>query len=204
MKDSFSFILISILQRCAFRKSPSSVRIVEKCELANICCHHLVPANDWGQQGQETDANDVFFNFARMQAAESHTYALCNYLVKQPQMKTYLIFYFLFHTEPTGLLQLESDCTKAPNPNQKSLTNIHSMNNKRYEALLDGSYFCWTSMENADIKFSQLVFFKTRRQLSVSPESGGTDVSEEDRETKARLATPLHSTTDRPRDRSSK
>ena len=130
----------------------SSVRIVEKCELANICCHHLVPANDWGQQGQETDANDVFFNFARMQAAESHTYALCNYLVKQPQMKTYLIFYFLFHTEPTGLWQLESDCTKAPNPNQNSLTNIHSMNNKRYEALLDGSYFCWTSMENADFK----------------------------------------------------
>ena len=85
-------------------------------------------------------------------------YALCNYLVKQPQMKTYLIFYFLFHTEPTGLLQLESDCTKAPNPNQKSLTNIHSMNNKRYEALLDGSYFCWTSMENADFKCMYKIF----------------------------------------------
>ena len=124
-------------------------------------------------------------------------------------MKTYLIFYFLFHTEHTGLWQLESDCTKAPNPNQNSLTNIHSMNNKRYEALLDGSYFCWTSMENADFKFMYKTpnlsyFFKTRRQLSVSPESGDTDVSEEDRETKARLATPLHSTTDRPRDRSSK
>ena len=54
------------------------------------------------------------------------------------------------------------------------------------------------------VQNSQLVFFKTRRQLSVSPESGETDVSEEHRETKARLATPLQSTTDRPRDRSSK
>ena len=154
MKDSFSFILILILQRCAFRKV--QYELLKSANLQISVAIILFQPTTEDNKIKKLMHTPLFLFFLQFcphaSSWKAHIYALCNYLVKQPQMKTYLIFYFLFHTEPTGLWQLESDCTKAPNPNQKCLTNIHSMNNKRYEALLDGSYFCRPSMENADFK----------------------------------------------------
>lgn len=103
--------ILSSSQSCialSDKRLSSWVRIVAKCKVADICCHHPI-LRTTSEENKKTDAS-FYGLFIKMQTAEETYVHFATSTVRQP-VKTFLIFRFPFGTEPIALLELEPDLT---------------------------------------------------------------------------------------------